>query len=163
MDNQREKELRNELTQYASRFWAGEAEVARMFFSEPRTGEEHLRWLRLQYKELQPRPDGIIVRLVERLNADYPSLDQSVDRTDYLHTIQFLEGEFRHYVLFANVIDFITGGRATLNELKDFEYPEERKLRALRREFAKHHGDLARFASSFCEGGGRRSTTRACG
>ena len=63
MNDEQARERRNDLTRYASRFWAGEAEIARTFFSQSRTPEEHLRWLRVQaYKELQPRPDGIILR-----------------------------------------------------------------------------------------------------
>jgi hypothetical protein len=152
---QRALELRNELTRYAARYWAGEAEIAHTFFAQKRTGEEHLRWLRLQaYKELQPRDDGLILRLVDKLKADYVNIDGSVSREDFLYTVQFLEEEFRHYVLFAGVIDFITGGHLTPKDLADAEYPEERKLRLLRKQLAEEHGSLARFASSFCEGGG---------
>ena len=155
MDDQRKREFRNELTRYASRFWAGEAEVAHTFFVAPRTGEEHLRWLRLQAcKELQPRADGVIIRLIDKLKGDYPSLEAGVDRHDMLYTMQFLEEEFRHYVLFADVIDHITGGQTTPEELAAYEYPEETKLRLLRVGLAEKHGPLARFASSFCEGGG---------
>ena len=155
MDDQRATELRNELTRFASRYWAGEAEVARTFFAQPRTNEEHLRWLRLQaYKELQPRDDGLILRLVDQLKADYPLLEHGRERTDFLHTIQFLEEEFRHYVLFADVIDAITGGRLTMEELANYDSAGEYELRTLRQRLAEKHGDLARFASSFCEGGG---------
>jgi hypothetical protein len=155
MDQQRKTELRNELTRYASRYWAGEAEVARTFFAATRTDEEHLRWLRLQAcKELQPRVGGVIIRLIDKLSADYPDLEASVDRHDMLYTMQFLEEEFRHYVLFADVIDQITGEQTTPQELAAYEYPEETKLRLLRSGLAEQHGSLARFASSFCEGGG---------
>jgi hypothetical protein len=155
MDEQQAAVLRNELTRYASRFWAGEAEIAHTFFAQKRTGEEHLRWLRLQaYKELQPRDDGLIIRLVDKLKADYSNIDGSVPREDFLYTVQFLEEEFRHYVLFASVIDFIIGGHVTPQDLADAEYPEEHKLRMLRKQLAEEHGPLARFASSFCEGGG---------
>jgi len=155
MDAGRKTELRNELTRYASRYWAGEAEVAHTFFAGARTGEEHLRWLRLQAcKELQPREGGVIIRLIDKLSADYPTLEHGVDRHDMLYTMQFLEEEFRHYVLFADVIDQITGGQTTPQELAGYEYPEETKLRLLRSDLAEQHGPLARFASSFCEGGG---------
>jgi hypothetical protein len=155
MDEQRKLELRNEMTRFASRYWAGEAEVANTFFSQDRTAEEHLRWLRLQaYKELQPRTDGIIIKLIEKLMADYDKLEHGVDRHDMLHTTQFLEEEFRHYVLFADVIDHITGENVTPQELVDYELEGETTLRALRKAYADKHGALARFASSFCEGGG---------
>lgn len=155
MDEERKVELRNELTRFASRYWAGEAEVAHSFFAVPRTDEEHLRWLRLQAtKELQPRADGIIIKLIEKLKSDYESLEHGVDRHDMLYSAQFLEEEFRHYVLFADVIDVITGGQVTPKELAAYRYPEEDKLGALRKSLAAQHGALARFASSFCEGGG---------
>jgi hypothetical protein len=155
MDEQRKTELRNELTRFASRYWAGEAEVAHAFFSVPRTDAEHLRWLGLQaYKELQPRTDGIIIKLIQKLTADYGKLEHGVDRHDMLHTTQFLEEEFRHYVLFADVIDHITGKQVTMAEVVKYELPGETDLRAVRKGFADKHGELAKFASSFCEGGG---------
>lgn len=155
MDEHEIRERRNALTRYASRFWAGEAEIARTFFSQPRAPEEHLRWLRVQaYKELQPRDDGIIIRNIDQIARNYPALEKSVSRADFLANIQFLEEEFRHYVVFADVIDFITGGRLTVEELAGYDIPEERELRAVRKRCFDEHGELGRFASSFCEGGG---------
>lgn len=155
MDEREIRERRNALTRYASRFWAGEAEIARTFFSQPRAPEEHLRWLRVQaYKELQPRDDGIIIRNIEQIARNYPSLERGVSRADFLANIQFLEEEFRHYVVFADVIDSITGGRLTVEELAGYDIAEERELRAVRKRCFDEHGELGRFASSFCEGGG---------
>jgi hypothetical protein len=155
MDAAEVRRRRNELTKFASRWWAGESEVARTFFAAPRSREEHLRWLWLQaYKELQPRTDGIIIRLIEKLHAEYPKLEAGVDRTDFLGTIQFLEEEFRHYVLFADIIQHLLGRPITIPEVAKYEYEQENKLRMLRRGYAEKHGGLARFASSFCEGGG---------
>jgi len=152
MDEQRKTELRNELTRFASRYWAGEAEVAHAFFSVPRTDAEHLRWLGLQaHKELQPRTDGIIIKLIEKLTADYRTLEHGIDRHEMLHTAQFLEEEFRHYVLFADVIDHITGKQVTMEDIVQYELPGETELRAVRKKFTDKY---AKFASSFCEGGG---------
>lgn len=155
MDESRARALRNDLTQFASRWWAGEAEVTRTFFSQKRSKDEHLRWLRMQaFKELQPRPNGIIIRLINELKDDYERLEHGVERHDFLHKIQFLEEEFRHYQLFADVVDYLTGKKITPEELAQYEVPEEAKLRELRTNLMKEHGELARFASSFCEGGG---------
>lgn len=155
MADHRSVEQRNDLTRYASRFWAGEAEVAHTFFAVTRSKEEHLRWLRLQaYKELQPRTDGLILKLVDKLKADYPKLEYQVGRDDYLYTIQFLMEEFRHYILFADVIDNLTGERITPDELAKYDLPGEAALRKVRKDYIDEHGDLASFASSFCEGGG---------
>lgn len=143
------------LLECASRWWSGEAEAARTFFSQPHTPKEHLRWLRLQArKELQPGPTGIIIRNVEKLRSDYQELERGVDRWGYFGTIQFLLEEFRHYALFADVIDGITGGRLTPEELATYDLPEEQKLREVRGNAMQQHGPLARAASSFCEGGG---------
>lgn len=144
-----------ELLEFASRWWAGEAEVAHTFFAKPHAPQEHLRWLRLQAcKELQPRPNGIIIRNIEKLRDEYPTLDKGVARRRYLGTMQFLLEEFRHYVLFADIVDQITGGGLTPEELAAYDLPEERNLRMLRQSAFDRHGDLARCASSFCEGGG---------
>ena len=154
-DETERRRLGSELLRFASRWWAGEAEVARTFFSKPHSKQEHLRWLRQQaYKELQPRKDGLILRLVKQLDADYPALEQRVDRGSYLGTMQFLLEEFRHYVLFADVIDALTGEKLTPEELVAYELSEERNLRELRESSFVRWGDLARSASSFCEGGG---------
>ena len=155
MDEQDIKDRRNALTHFASRYWAGEAEVARTFFSAKRSPQEHLRWLWLQaYKELQPRPDGLILRLVDQIKDGYAVLEVDQGRAEYLETIKFLEEEFRHYVVFADVIESITGEHITTDVLATYEYPEEHSLRMLRQGYIKQHGRLARFASSFCEGGG---------
>ena len=91
---------------------------------------------------------------MDKLQADFPTLEHGVGRDDFLYTAQFLEEEFRHYVLFADVIDTLTGGQITPEELAKYEYAEETKLRLLRKSYVDEHGDLASFASSFCEGGG---------
>ena len=116
-------------------------------------------WLRRQtthdlvqaYKELQPRDDGIILRNIEQLARNYPSLEKTVGRADFLYNIQFLEEEFRHYVVFADVIDYITGGQLTTEELATYDIEHERELRAVRKRCFERHGELGRFASSFCE------------
>lgn len=155
MDKNRSLELSHELTKFASRYWAGEAEVARTFFAEERSDQEHLRWLGLQAnKELQPREGGIIERLITKLGDDFPHLEKTVSRDDFLYTMQFLMEEFRHYQLFADVIDYITGRRITMQELVNYDLPGDQELRRIRADYATKHGDLARFASSFCEGGG---------
>ncbi|MSQ28639.1 MAG: hypothetical protein EXR51_10980 [Dehalococcoidia bacterium] len=145
----------NDLLRYASRWWAGEAEVVHTFFSRTRTPGEHLRWLRMQaFKELQPKPEGLIERLVLQLKDGFYTLEEKTNRTEYLETIDFLLEEFRHYVLFADVIDAITGSKLTTEELAGYEVPEETRLAAMRRDYIQKHGQLARAASSFCEGGG---------
>lgn len=145
----------NELLRYASRWWAGEAEAVYTFFSNNRRPDEHLRWLRMQaFKELQPKPEGLIERLVLQLKDGFYTLEDKTSRTEYLETINFLLEEFRHYVLFADVVDAITRSKLTTQELAGYEVPEERNLAALRRDYIQKFGKLAQAASSFCEGGG---------
>ena len=155
MDEIRARKRRNELTEFASRWWAGEAEVTRTFFSQPRSKDEHLRWLRMQaYKELQPRPNGIIIRLINELKNDYDMLEHGVDRHDFLPQ------------------DPIPGrgipplsalrGRGGLSHWREDDHRGACAIRSARRGstpraahlLADQHGALARFASSFCEGGG---------
>lgn len=155
MDQEEARRRGNELLRFASRWWAGEAEVAKSFFSAKRAPEEHLRWLRMQaFKELQPKPHGLIERLVLQLKDEFYTLERGTDRAGYLGTINFLMEEFRHYVLFADAVDAITGAKLTTEELAGYEVPEERNLSELRRSYIAKHGALARAASSFCEGGG---------
>ena len=154
-DTRSAQERGNELLHYTSRWWAGEAEVTKTYFSQPHAKEDHLRWLRLQaFKELQPKPNGLIERLVKQLDAEFSTLESPTSRSGYLNTIQFLMEEFHHYVLFADIIDYITGERLSTEELATYELSEEHNLAAMRRNYIEQHGALARAASSFCEGGG---------
>ena len=87
MDERRKRQLAAELDQLAQRFWAGEAEICRRFWSVPRTAGEQAHWLRLQvYKEmfgsgLVGHPDGIIRAYVEKLAAALPQA-QTKERRD---------------------------------------------------------------------------------
>ena len=156
MDEQQARERRNELTRYASRFWAGEAEIARTFFAQlqERRRSTCAGCACRRTRSCSRATTALSCGTSSSWRGTIPSLEKGVGRADFLYNIQFLEEEFRHYVVFADVIDHITGGQLTTEELATYDIEHERELRAVRRRCYERHGELGRFASSFCEGGG---------
>ena len=62
-----------------SRWWAGEAEVVRTYFSNPRTREDDLHWLRLQ----AARELGTVERLLQALPHDLAQIETAVSRGSF--------------------------------------------------------------------------------
>jgi hypothetical protein len=147
----------NNLLLLAGQYWAGEAEAARTFFDVQRTGQEHIRWLRLQtYKELIPQPESFIMKWIDGLKERYLNIESKEDRDSLYETFEVLTQEFNHYRLFADILEELTGKCDTPSDLLESrsQYPEEKKLIALRARYAEEEGELGRLASQFNEGGG---------
>lgn len=157
MDIKAKNSAMENLLRDAGRYWAGEAEAARTFFSTPRTDEAHIGWLRLQtYKELIPQPESFIMNWIDGLKDRYLNIKSKQDRDSLYETFEVLTQEFNHYRLFADILEELTGKCDTPAELLESreQYPEEKKLIALRAKYATDHGELGRLASQFNEGGG---------
>lgn len=147
------------LTDMAARYWAGEAEVVRTYFSQPRTREEHIRWLTLQcYKEIYGSgigdARGLIYGPIERLREMYPRLATDVSRREFLAQIGGMHDEFRHYTLFADLLEELTGERISPAWLKDKQFPEDKILTEMRFRIRSEEGALGEAANEFTEGGG---------
>ena len=160
MDKQRVSELARELTELGKRFWAGEAEISRTFFGQPRTKEEHLRWLRLHcFKEMygsgiSGNPRGIILDSLEQSLASFPGLDTQQARREFEHRLRFLREEFTHYRMFADILEELSGAPVRLQELAGYQLPEDRKLQQLRDHFKRTDPRVGEAAVGFTEGGG---------
>ena len=111
MDEQRKRQLADDLNDLGRHFWAGEAEVCRAFWSQPRTAEEQAHWLRLQvFKEmygsgLSASPEGLIRGYLDELRDKLERVDTRADRDQYERELQLVRQEFSHFRLFAETRD----------------------------------------------------------
>ncbi len=160
MDELRKRELAGELNDLGQRFWAGEAEICRRFWGEPRSAEEQAHWLRLQvFKEmygsgLVGRPEGIIRALIDKLAETLPLAQNKAQRDEFERNIRVLREEFTHFRLFADVLESATGEPVQLSTLKEWQLPEDRRLQELRQSHRESRGGLGELAVGFTEGGG---------
>lgn len=141
--------------------WAGEAEIARTYWTSPiRTRETDKLWLKRQcWKEFAGTDEskaelpGMISGLALDLQEMVPQLDITVDRHDLRDLMEKVYVEYTHYCLFADVYDsLLEKGEPKLNANKLTSWPEEEALAKCRREVRTNGGKFGR-ATSFTEGG----------
>lgn len=147
----------DELVAIASPYWAGEYEVVHTFFSEPRSKQEHIRWLRAQcWKEfwgtLDGHPESIPMRSLKELLALYQNLGSPNARHEFLHVAEEMYEEFHHYSALADILDELEGRHVPPEELESL--PEDVKLTEMRSHIAQTEGELGVFVNKFSEGGG---------
>ncbi len=159
MDTKRKEQLSRELVEVGGKFWAGEAEISRQFFSQPRSVDEQARWLRLQvYKEMYgsglvgPK-EGIIRSFLDDLRQRIETISTTQERNDFERDLRVLREEFTHFKLFADALELVTGKPVDKDELKTWQLPEDKKLQAVRDGFRKR-GKVGELAIMFTEGGG---------
>ena len=146
----------------AAPYWAGEADVFRVYWSwERRTRESDRRWLALQcYKEvwgsgLVPLDKGIFLAPAEQLVAMFPKIDLSIDRHEVLEVAEGLRAEFAHYCAFADAYDALAlPGEPKLNPhaIKS-GWKEDLELSELRFAHKRENPKLGERATRFTEGG----------
>ncbi|MFQ5539962.1 MAG: hypothetical protein ACE5FB_06130, partial [Candidatus Binatia bacterium] len=164
MMEQKEQDLRRrmeELQGAALQWWAGEAEVVRVYFSRNRTKEDDIRWLTLQ----AARELGTVARLLEYAPSMFEEIDASVDRHDFEAAIRSIYEEVRHYRLLADIFEILKGEKidpkallplsGTLKERKGHtDLPDMAEEIRVTNRLYKQYGELAGIAMSFFEGGG---------
>ncbi|TAK01238.1 hypothetical protein EPO44_09165 [bacterium] len=149
------------LQEAPARWWAGEAEVVRVYFSRKRTKEDDIRWLTLQ----AARELGTACRQLEDAPAMLASIEESVDRHEFEGAMRSIYEEARHYRLLADILESLTGQKVkpkallpysgTLKERKG--HPELPAMTAeiqVTKRLYEQYGELAAAALSFFEGGG---------
>jgi hypothetical protein len=143
--------------------WAGEAEIARTYWTAPiRTRETDKLWLARQcWKEYVGVAKfagatvevGRCTELANALKDVAPKLDETVNRHDVRELMEKHFVEFTHYCLFADVYDsLLEDGEPHLKANNLTVWPEEDALAKYRNTIRRGHGKLAR-ASGFTEGG----------
>lgn len=137
-------------------FWETEAEIARRFFGGKPTREQHIYWLKAQlWKELHP-VDGYfsgLHRELANLVEMFPQVDRTVDRHHYHGLMEQMVQEFNHYVLQADILEYLLGRRIGADDTS--QLPEEKALGELRRSLVSGSA-VEKAAVLVTEGGGAR-------
>jgi hypothetical protein len=151
------KGVEQELIATALPYWEAEATIVRRFFKSKPKREDHVFWLRAQlWKELHP-VDGYFTGLQKELNnlvASFPEIDKTIGRRKYHSLLEQLTQEFNHYVLMADVLEYLLGHPVSGEDT--FQLPQEKKLGDIRRGYAHSGSAVDKAAVLVTEGGGAR-------
>ena len=151
------KDVEQQLIVTALPYWETEATIVRRFFKSKPTREDHIFWLKAQlWKELHP-VDGYFTGLQKELNhlvASFSEIDKTVERHQYHSQLEQLTQEFNHYVLMADVLEYLLGHAVSAEDT--FQLPQEKKLGDLRRDYANSGSAVDKAAVLVTEGGGAR-------
>jgi hypothetical protein len=150
-----------ELQAATQRWWAGEAEVGRVYFSRPRSKEDDVRWLTLQ----AARELGTAHRLLDDIGATLNELERSVERHDLEGILRSAYEEVRHYRLLADILELLTGKTidpaailpysGCLKDRKGHpELPAMTEEVEITKKLYEEYGNLTEVALSFFEGAG---------
>ena len=149
--------VQQELIATALPYWEVEAIIVRRFFASKPSRDDHIFWLKAQlWKELHP-VDGYFTGLQKELNnlaASFPEIDKSISRRQYHSLLEQLTQEFNHYVLMADVLEYLLGHPVSADDT--FQLPQEKKLGDLRRAYASSGSAVDKAAVLVTEGGGAR-------
>jgi len=151
------KDVERELIGTALPYWDAEATIVRRFFKRKPTREDHIFWLKAQlWKELHP-VDGYFTGLQKELSnlvASFPEIDKTINRHRYHSLLEQLTQEFNHYVLMADVLEYLLGHPVSAEDT--FQLSQEKKLGDIRRGYANSGSAVDRAAVLVTEGGGAR-------
>jgi len=151
------KNAERELIGTALPYWETEATIVRQFFKTKPTHEDHIFWLKAQlWKELHP-VDGYFTGLHRELNnlaASFPEIDKTIERHQYHSLLEQLTQEFNHYVLMADVLEYLLGHPVSAKDT--FQLPQEKKLGDIRRSYVNSGSAVDKAAVLVTEGGGAR-------
>ena len=161
MTDMNEQNYEQELIAVATPFWDAEAEVTRRFFAGPPTRDQYIRYLGAAvYKELNPvigyaPSDGFANGLhmeFQGLVDRFTGLDRDADRRKFLARLEMMTEEFEHYVVLAEVLEFVLGRKLTPDDA--VQLPEDAKLNEMRRVNMESGDPCLRGAMELTEGGG---------
>src|ERR1051325_320261 len=88
-----------------ARWWAGEAEVVRTYFSQPRTAADAARWPQLQ----AAREVGAAAGQANEAPVMFEAVEATVERHDLEAAVRVVYEEVRHYRLLADILEEATG------------------------------------------------------
>jgi hypothetical protein len=138
-------------------YWEAEGEIAKRFFAAKPSREDQIYWLKAQvWKELHP-VDGYfngIHKELSRLTDLFPKVDVEVDRHEFGFSLRQIVEEFNHYVLFADILESLTG--TTVGPSETVQLPAEKALGDTRRRYVSGGNAVEAAAVLFTEGGGAR-------
>ena len=165
-----DQDVADQLIAVAKPFWEAEAEIARRFFAGRPSREAYIRYLgSAVYKELNPTigygpTDGYANALHMAfcgILEDFPRLGAGADRRAMLTSLKMMTEEFEHYVVLAEVLEFVLG--RPLDEKDIGQMPQDRKLNEMRRRYVESGDPCLVAAMGLTEGGGARTFREAAG
>jgi hypothetical protein len=155
--------VEQEIIAAAMPYWEAESAIVRRFFKQRPSREDHIYWLKAQlWKELHP-VDGYFTGLQKELSqlvSIFPKIDREINRHEYHHLLEQLTQEFNHYVLLADILEYLLGRPISTKDT--FQLPEEKKLGEIRRRYANSGSPLDKAAVLVTEGGGARMFREGC-
>lgn len=111
-----QERARRRLKAIVEQYAAGEAEVVRAYFSQPRTNEEHLEMLLKQMgREIQVR------KWMGQAGEMARELERTTDRHSYQELLRQVSDEVQHYVLLADLAEWLAGGPLPADRLLAYE------------------------------------------
>jgi hypothetical protein len=138
-------------------YWEVEAAIVRRFFKSKPTREDHIFWLKAQlWKELHP-VDGYFTGLHKELHhlvAKFTEIDKTIDRHHYHSLLEQLGQEFNHYVLMADVLEYLL--RRPVSADDTLQLPQEKRLADIRTHYSNSGSAVDKAAVLVTEGGGAR-------
>jgi hypothetical protein len=86
--------------------------------------------------------------------ASFPEIDKTIGRHRYHSLLEQLTQEFNHYVLMADILEYLLGHPVSAEDT--FQLPQEKKLGNIRRAYANSGSAVDKAAVLVTEGGGAR-------
>ncbi len=156
-----DRNYQQELIDAAMPFWNAEADVTRRFFSGKPSRDQYVKYLSAAvYKELNPvigygptegYANGLHMEfqgLVDR----FETLDRGAARRSFLARLEMMTEEFEHYVVIAEVLEFVLGRPLTPEDA--VQLPQDARLNEMRRINMDSGDDCLIAAMEMTEGGG---------
>lgn len=138
-------------------YWEVEAAIVRRFFKSKPQQQDHIFWLKAQlWKELHP-VDGYFTGLQKELHhlvARFPEIDKTIDRHQYHSLLEQLGQEFNHYVVMADVLEYLLGRPVSSDDT--FQLSQEKTLADIRSHYSNSGSAVDKAAVLVTEGGGAR-------
>ena len=155
------QDMMSDLAAFGERYWAGEAEVARTFFTAPHEPQDHVPWLRHQcYRELRgpgllKRPHSRTDWIIENVKDGMPVAESREGRAEFERELGQIREEFTHFRLYADLLEDITGSPVLMRDIDGgLKLPSDERIEKLRDQLMTDDKRLALLAYGVTEGGG---------
>jgi hypothetical protein len=106
-----------EVRELVAKYAAGEAEIARAYFEQPRTREEDLLWMKHQ----AGRELGRVYQLATEIDGRLATLKTTNDRAALTESFQKAIEELNHFNLVTEILEWMSGKAADLAELRRYD------------------------------------------
>lgn len=114
--NELQQRAASELRRVVQRYGAGEAEVVRAYFRQPHTADDHLEiLLRQMGREVQRQ------KWIGQFDTIAEAFERTVDRHTYLAMLRQMAEETEHYVLLADLAEWVAGRKLEADRLLAYE------------------------------------------